>query len=39
MDKKNGALRIQKIKNGTVIDHLPAGTAFSVFLIFWVRKE
>ena len=32
-------LKIQKIKNGTVIDHLPAGTALSVVKILGVDRE
>src|SRR3989338_3204755 len=39
MDKKNGALRIQKIKNGTVIDHLPAGTALTVLRILGISRD
>ncbi len=31
-------LRIEKIKNGTVIDHLPAGSAVTVLKILGIRK-
>jgi len=32
-------LKIQKIKNGTVIDHLPAGSALTVLRILGVDKD
>lgn len=37
--EKNGGLRIQKIKNGTVIDHLPAGTALTVLRILGISRD
>jgi len=40
MEKENEReLKIQKIKNGTVIDHLPAGSALTVLRILGVDKD
>ncbi|HIJ97454.1 TPA: aspartate carbamoyltransferase regulatory subunit [archaeon] len=38
MSKEN-VLKIERIKNGTVIDHLPAGTALTVMKVLGIRKN
>src|SRR3989344_5366776 len=40
MDKENmQELKIQKIRNGTVIDHLPAGSGLTVLRILGISKD
>lgn len=38
MSKEN-VLKIERIKNGTVIDHLPAGTSLTVMKILGIKKN
>jgi len=38
MSKEN-VLKIERIKNGTVIDHLPAGTSLTVMKILGIKKD
>ncbi len=37
--KEEQELKIQKIKNGTVVDHLPRGTALTVLHILGINKD
>ncbi len=38
MEKEN-VLKIERIKNGTVIDHLPAGTSLTILKVLGIKKD